>query len=160
MRVDLDSWALKLSRVSASTTLPGSWFQRRMACGKNDVIYTVVLCVVPGIVVNGLWFEERCGWGGVPLVYQQGCTLCGTSSLSGHMLVCFVVSATGVAVAWLWHCLCTGSLQWQTWRLDVVLPQPCWCCLFCWGSIFSHLSTFKWKSDKLWLYNNIPVMVL
>jgi hypothetical protein len=31
--------------------------------------------------------------------------------------------------------LCAGNLQWQTWRLDVVLPQPCWCCLFCWGSI-------------------------
>ena len=29
------------------------------------------------------------------------------------MLVCFVVSATGVAVAWLLHCLCTGNLQWK-----------------------------------------------
>jgi hypothetical protein len=53
---------------------------------------------------NYLEVWERCRWGGVPLVYQQGCTLCGTSSLSGHMLVCFVVSANGVAVAWLWHC--------------------------------------------------------
>jgi hypothetical protein len=26
-----------------STTLPGSWFQKHMACGKNDVLYTVVL---------------------------------------------------------------------------------------------------------------------
>jgi hypothetical protein len=26
---------------------------------------------------------------------------CGTSSQSGHMLVCFVVIATGVVVAWL-----------------------------------------------------------
>ena len=43
MRVVLDSWALKLSRVSASTTLLGSWFQKHMACGKNDVLYTVVL---------------------------------------------------------------------------------------------------------------------
>ena len=43
MRVALDSWVLKLSRVSASTTLPGSWFQRRMACGKNDLLCTVVL---------------------------------------------------------------------------------------------------------------------
>jgi hypothetical protein len=43
MRVALDSWALKLSRVSASTTLPGSWFQRCMDCGKNDVLYTVDL---------------------------------------------------------------------------------------------------------------------
>jgi hypothetical protein len=57
------------------------------------------------------------------------------ASLSGHMLVCFVVFATGVAVAWLWHCLCAGNLQWPTWRFDVALPQPCWCCLFCWGSI-------------------------
>jgi hypothetical protein len=55
-------------------------------------------CVVPGIVVNGLWFEERCSWGGAPLVCQQGCTLCSTSSLSGHMLVCFVVTATAVCV--------------------------------------------------------------
>jgi hypothetical protein len=29
--------------VSASTTLQGSWFQRHMACEKNDVMYTVVL---------------------------------------------------------------------------------------------------------------------
>ena len=43
MSVAIDSWALKLSRVSAYTTLPGSWFQRRMACVKNDVLYTVVL---------------------------------------------------------------------------------------------------------------------
>ena len=43
MRVALNSWALKLSRVSTSTTLPGSLYQRRMACGKNDVLYTVVL---------------------------------------------------------------------------------------------------------------------
>ena len=43
MRVAHDNWALKLSRVSASTTLPGSWFQRRMVCGKNSVLYTVVL---------------------------------------------------------------------------------------------------------------------
>ena len=34
---------LNLSRMSASTTLPSSWFQRRMACGKNYVLYTVVL---------------------------------------------------------------------------------------------------------------------
>jgi hypothetical protein len=48
MRVTLDSRALKLSRGFASTTLPGSWFQRRMVCGKNDVLYPVVL----------VWYQE------------------------------------------------------------------------------------------------------
>ena len=119
--------------MSASTTLPGSRFQRRMACGKNDVLYTVVLmCDTRN---RSEWplvrREVRLRW--CSLVYQQGYTLCGTSSLSGHMLVCFVVYATGVAVARMWHCLCTGNLQWQTWRLDVVLPQTCWCCLFLLG---------------------------
>jgi hypothetical protein len=72
-----------------------------MACGKNDVLYTVVLmCDTRN---RSEWplvgREVRLRW--CSLVYQQGCTLCGTSSLSVHMLVCFVVYATGVAVTWM-----------------------------------------------------------
>jgi hypothetical protein len=29
--------------VSTSITLLGNWFKRRMACGENDVLYTIVL---------------------------------------------------------------------------------------------------------------------
>jgi hypothetical protein len=49
MIVALDSWILKLSRVFVSTTLPGSWLQRCMACGKNNVLYTVVLVWVEAV---------------------------------------------------------------------------------------------------------------
>ena len=85
--------------------------------------YVVLVC---GTMNRSEWPLVR-----VVLVYQQGCTLCGTSSLSGYTLVCSVVA--GVAVAWLWHCLGAGILQWETWRLHVGLPQPYWCCLFCWS---------------------------
>ena len=72
-----------------------------MACGMNDVLYTVVLmCDTRNRSEWPLFRREvRLRW--CSLVYQQGCTLCGISSLSGYMLVCFVVSDAGVAVAWL-----------------------------------------------------------
>jgi hypothetical protein len=58
------------NRVEA-TTLPGSWLQRCMACGKNNVLYTVVL--VCGTRNRSEWplVRREVRWGGVPLVYQH-----------------------------------------------------------------------------------------
>jgi len=96
--------------------------------------------------VNGLWFEERwCSAGTFKYISTRLYT-----AVHHHWctLICFVVSATGVAVAWLWQCLCAGNLQWQTWQLDVVLPQPCWYCLLYWGSI-SLIRIFHWEISIL-----------
>ena len=133
--------------MSASTTLTGSWFQteRRMLVEKMMSCTLVLVCGTRNRSER-LWFEERwCSAGTFKYISTRLYT-----AVHHHWrtLICSVVSATGVAVAWLWQCLCAGNLQWQTWQLDVVLPRPCWYCLFYWGSI-SLIRIFHWEISIL-----------
>jgi hypothetical protein len=49
--------------------------------------------------------------------------------------------------------LCASNLQWQTWQLDIVLPQPYWCCLF--SSHISKNTTTVLKTHKIYSVQDI-----